>query len=93
MSAGIASIGTEHAAESGVVEHAVEPAPAVERQVDGRLNLLLGPDLATREDGLRSEFACQRLPALVLHVGDDHPGAFGDEQPGRLCPDAAPPLR
>ena len=67
------------AADPGVVAHDVEPAEALDREVDGRLHLVGVGDVGLLERGRVAELGGQRLAALGVDVGDDDPRAFGDE--------------
>jgi hypothetical protein len=67
---------SERAAESRVVEDAIEPPPPVDARVDRNLHLIFLAHLAADERRGRAEFLSQRLSALPLHVGHNYACAF-----------------
>ena len=64
----------------GVVAHDVEPAEALDREVDHGLDLVGVGDVGLLERGRRAELRRQRLAAVAVDVGDDDLRAFLDEQ-------------
>ena len=55
----------ERAADAGVVEHDVEPAELLDREVDGGLHLVGVGDVGRLERGRVAELRRERLAALV----------------------------
>jgi hypothetical protein len=71
---------------SGVVDKHIESA---EQSVDlghGVMPGLLVPDVEVLEPGGVAQLVGQRLSLLAEHIGNDHPGALGDETPSSRRP-------
>ena len=73
----------------GVVEHDVEPAELLDREVDGRLHVVGVAHVGALERDRVTELRRQLLAAPFVDVGDDDLRAFGDEPLDRRPADAA----
>ena len=75
------------AGDAGVVRHHVQPTEPLDGEVDQRLHLVGVGDVGLLERGGVAERGGQRLAGVGVDVGDDDPGALGDEAldawPGR----------
>src|SRR5690606_12895798 len=75
--------------DARVVVHNVEFPEALDSRHDERPDILGVRDVHPLESALRPDGTGHFPALLLLHVGDNHPCAFADEQAGRCLAHAA----